>query len=145
MKLMIKKSDLLNIPYSEYDDLPDNEFDAIKEIKNRGNHVEHVGWLIVNCKLAQTAEMLTYFKSLTPSAYDVCLVILFCKFAQITEMLEYFKSLNPLKKDVSLLITSCKFTQTAEMLEYFKSLKPSKKDVSWLIENCKFASRYGIT
>ena len=61
MKLVIKKSNLLNAPCNEYDDLPNNEFDAIKEIAKRGNYTEHVGWLMANCKLAQTTKMLEYF------------------------------------------------------------------------------------
>ena len=56
MKLMIKKSDLLHIPCSEYDNLPSGKFDAIKEIANRGNHAEHISWLIASCKLAQTPK-----------------------------------------------------------------------------------------
>ena len=71
MKLIIKKSDLLDIPCSEYNNLPNGKFDAIKEIANRGNYTEHVSWLIANCKLAQTAKMLEYFKSLNPSKKDV--------------------------------------------------------------------------
>ena len=83
MKLMIKKSDLLYTPCSKYNNLPDDEFDAIKEIANRGNYVGDIRWLIVNCKLAQTAKMLTYFRSCNPSAHDVYLVIKNCKLAQI--------------------------------------------------------------
>jgi len=81
MKLMIKKSDLLDTPCSEYDNLPSAKFDAIKEIANRGNHVDHVSWLMANCKLAQTAKMLAYFKSLKPSVEDVSWLITNCKFA----------------------------------------------------------------
>ena len=93
MKLIIKKSDLLNTPCDEYDNLPDGKFDAIKEIANRGNHAAHVGWLIANCKFARTTKMLEYFKSLNPSAEDVCSLIFCCKFAQKPQMLKYFNLL----------------------------------------------------
>ena len=110
MKLMIKKSDLLDTPCSEYDNLPNGKFDAIKEIANRGNHIEHVSWLIANCKLAQTAEMLEYFKSLKPSVEDVYWLITNCKFVQTTKMLKYFKSLNPPIEDIHWLMIHRKFT-----------------------------------
>ena len=144
MKLIIKKSDLLNTPCDEYNNLPDGKFDVIKEIANRGNHVEHIGWLMTNCKLAQTPKMLAYFKSLNPSVYDVYSVIKNCKLAQTPKMLEYYKSLKPSIEDVHFLITDYKFAQTANMLEYYKSLNPPIEDIHWLINHCKFASRYGI-
>ena len=141
MKLIIKKSDLLNTPCSEYDNLPSGKFDAIKEIANRGNHVRHVSWLIANCKLAQTAKMLEYLKSLKPLAEDVSWLIRNCKFTQTIEMLKYYKSLKPSAKDVYWLIANCKFTQTADMLVYYKSFSPSVEDIGWLIRNCKFTTR----
>ena len=122
MKLIIKKSDLLYTPCSEYDNLPDGKFDAIKEIANRGNHVGHVSWLMTNCKLAQTPKMLAYFKSLYPSVYDVYSLIRNCKFTQTTKMLAYFKSLNPSAGDVCSLIFCCKFAQKPQMLKYFNLL-----------------------
>ena len=122
MKLIIKKSDLLNTPCDEYNNLPNDKFDAIREIANRGNRVDHVGWLIANCKLAQTAKMLEYFKSLSPSAEDVCWLITNCKFVQTANMLAYYKSLSPSAEDVCSLIFCCKFTQTPQMLKYFNLL-----------------------
>ena len=106
MKLIIKKTDLLETPCERYKNLP-NQFDAIEEITKRGNRSEDVNWLITNCKFAQT-----------------------------NEMLEYYKSLNPSFEDVRLLIEIFKFAQTNEMLEYYKSLKPSFYDARWFIKNC---------
>ena len=80
MKLIIKKSDLLDTPCNGYNNLPSGKFDAIKEIANRGNHAAHVGWLMANCKLAQTTKMLKYLKSLKPLAEDVSWLIRNCKF-----------------------------------------------------------------
>ena len=108
MKLIIKKSDLIKEPCSAYNDLP-FEFDAIEEIKKRGSQYQHLSWLIVNCKLAQTHEMLQYYKSLNPTYADVSYLIRNCEFAQIPEMLEYYKSLNPDYRDVRWLIEYCKF------------------------------------
>ena len=142
MKLMIKKSDLLDIPCSEYNNLPDGKFDAIKEIAKRGNYTEHVGWLMANCKLAQTTKMLEYFKSRNPLAGNVCLLMENCRFTRTAKMLEYFKSLKPSAEDVSSLITNCKFAQTTKTLEYFNSLNPSAYNISWLIGHCKFAKKY---
>ena len=145
MELSIKKTDLKNKPCKAYDNLPD-EFDAIEEIKKRGNRIgnrlDDVRWLIANCELAQTPEMMAYLKSLKPSAWDFSRVIADCEFAQTAEMLEYLKSLDPSAWDVGRLIAICKFAQTAEMLEYFKSLKPSAWDARWLTANCEFAQTH---
>ena len=122
MKLIIKKTDLLKTPCERYKDLP-NQFDAIEEIAKRGNISEDVVWFIKNCKLAQTNEMLEYYKSLNPSFNDVSWFIKNCKLAQTNEMLEYYKSLNPSFDDVVWLITHCNFAQNYEMLEYLESLK----------------------
>ena len=122
MKLIIKKSDLLNTPCDEYNNLPDGKFDAIKEISNRGNHAAHVGWLMANCKFARTTKMLEYFKSRNPSVSNVCFLMENCKFAQTTKMLAYFKSLNPSAEDVCSLIFCCKFAQKPQMLKYFNLL-----------------------
>jgi hypothetical protein len=122
MKLIIKKTDLLKTPCAKYKNLP-NQFDAIEEIAKRGNISEDVRWLIKNCKLAQTNEMLEYYKSLNPSFDDVSWVIKNCKFAQTPEILEYYKSLKPSFNDVRLLIESCELAQTPEMLKYLESLK----------------------
>jgi hypothetical protein len=81
MKLIIKKTDLLSIPYEIYDDLPE-EFDIINEIKKRGNRYEDVRWFIRNCEIAQTKEMLEYYKSLNPHYRDVRFFITKCPFAQ---------------------------------------------------------------
>ena len=121
MELLIKKTDLLDIPCDRYNDLPE-KFDAIAEITKRGNISEDVNWLIINCEFAQTNEILEYYKSLNPSFDDVRWLIAQCKFAQTNEMLEYYKSLNPPYSDVSWLINFCKYAQTKEMLEYCKSL-----------------------
>ena len=103
MKLIIKKTDLLETPCERYNDLP-NQFDAIEEITKRGNRSEDAVWLIVYCKLAQTNEMLEYYKSLKPPFNDVRWLIAKCELAQTNEMLEYYKSLNPSFDDVRLLI-----------------------------------------
>jgi hypothetical protein len=92
-KLIIRKSDLLFKPCSEYNNLPE-EFDAIEEIRKRGNQLSDLRWLITYCPKAQTQEMLEYFKSLKPRYYDVIELIKNCKFAQTQEMLEYFNSLK---------------------------------------------------
>ena len=63
MKLIIKKTDLLETPCERYKDLP-NQFDAIEEITKRGNRSEDVNWLIINCEFAQTNEILEYLESL---------------------------------------------------------------------------------
>jgi len=81
MKLIIKKTDLLHKPCERYDDLPD-EFDAIEEIKKRGNNASDVSWLIANCEFARTPDMLEYFKSLEPLAYDIRWLIAHCEFAR---------------------------------------------------------------
>ena len=96
MKLIIKKTDLLKTPCARYKDLP-NQFDAIEEITKRGNISEDVVWFIKNCKLAQTNEMLEYYKSLNPSFDDVVWLITHCNFAQNYEMLEYLESLKKIK------------------------------------------------
>jgi len=80
MKLMIKKSNLLSTPCSEYDNLPNGKFDAIKEIANRGNHAWHVSWLIARCRFAQTTKMLEYFKSYNPPIEDINWLTNNCKF-----------------------------------------------------------------
>jgi len=98
MKLMIKKSDLLSTPCDEYNNLPDGKFDAIEEIAKRGDHVDHVSWLMANCKLAQTAKMLAYFKSLKPSVEDVSWLITNCKFTQTIEMLSITSLLSHQRK-----------------------------------------------
>ena len=141
MKLIIKKSYLLDTPCSEYDNLPNDEFDAIKEIASRGNRTEHISWLIANCKLAQTPKMLAYFKSLSPLTEDVCWLITNCKFAQTAKMLEYYKSYNSSAKNIYFLMKYCRFARTTKMLEYYKSLNTSKKDVSWLMNHYKFTSK----
>ena len=122
MKLIIKKTDLLETPCERYNDLP-NQFDAIEEITKRGNRSEDVVWLIINCEFAQTNEILEYYKSLKPSFDDVRWLIAHCKLAQTNEMLEYYKSLKPSFDDVRLLIAHCKLAQTNEMLKYLESLK----------------------
>ena len=106
---MLKKS------FLAYKDLP-YEFDVIEEIKKRGNKHQHVSWLISNCKLAQTPEMLQYYKSLNPDYGNVRLLISYCKLAQTHEMLEYYKSLNPDYKDVRWLITNCKFAAKNKLI-----------------------------
>ena len=63
MKLIIKKTDLLETPCERYKNLP-NQFDAIEEITKRGNRSEDAVWLIVYCKFAQNYEMLEYLESL---------------------------------------------------------------------------------
>ena len=93
MKLIIKKTDLLETPCERYKDLP-NQFDAIEEITKRGNRSEDVNWLIINCEFAQTNEILEYYKSLKPSFDDVRLLIAHCEFAQTNEMLKYLESLK---------------------------------------------------
>ena len=93
MKLIIKKTDLLETPCERYKDLP-NQFDAIDEITKRGNISEDVVWFIKNCKFAQTNEMLEYYKWLKPSFDDVRLLIAHCEFAQTNEMLKYLESLK---------------------------------------------------
>jgi len=103
MKLIIKKTDLLETPCERYNDLP-NQFDAIEEITKRGNRSEDVNWLIINCEFAQTNEILEYYKSLKPSFNDVNWFIKKCKFVQTPEILEYFKSLNPTTTQVRWLI-----------------------------------------
>ena len=122
MKLIIKKTDLLETPCERYNDLPE-KFDAIEEITKRGNISEDVSWLIEHCKLAQTNEMLDYYKSLKPSYKDVSWFIANCNFAQNYEMLEYYKSLKPSFNDISWFIKNCKFAQTPEILKYLESLK----------------------
>ena len=81
MKLHIKLTDLGKKPCSPYKDLP-KEFDAIEEIKKRGNSVSDVIELIAYCKLAQTNKMIEYLKTLNPSAYDVKRLIDNCEFAR---------------------------------------------------------------
>ena len=93
MKLIIKKTDLLETPCERYKNLP-NQFDAIAEITKRGNISEDIVWLIAHCEFAQTNEMLEYYKSLNPSFNDVSWFIKNCKFAQTNEMLEYLGSLK---------------------------------------------------
>jgi hypothetical protein len=121
-KLIIKKSDLLREPCPVYDDLPE-EFDAIEEIRKRGNDILNILWLMCNCKKARTNEILEYFKSLNPHYSDVAALIESCEFAQTNEMLEYFKSLKPSYNDVKWLIENCKFAKTKEMYEYLNYLK----------------------
>lgn len=59
MKLIISRDDLLNHPCEKYDDLPLKEtFNAIEEIAKRGGKAIDVLWLIKNCVLAQTPEIL---------------------------------------------------------------------------------------
>ena len=142
MILIIKKNDLFNMPCSKYDNLPNCKFDATKKITIRRNHAKHVSWLIASCKLAQTTDMLEYFKSCKPLAESVSWLIKNCEFARTAKMLKYYKSLSPSAKNVSWLFTNCRFIQTTKMLEYFKSLNPLIKDIHWLINNCKFARSY---
>lgn len=105
MKLIISRDDLLNHPCEKYDDLPLKEtFNAIEEIAKRGGKAIDVLWLIKNCVLAQTPEILEYYKSLKPSFNDVNWFIKKCKFVQTPEILEYFKSLNPTTTQVRWLI-----------------------------------------
>jgi hypothetical protein len=92
-KLIIRKSDLLKPPCRAYNDLPE-EFDAIKEIRRRGNDLSHLRWLITYCSKAQTQDMLDYYKSLNPNYYDVGDLIRYCKFAQTNEMQECLNSLK---------------------------------------------------
>ena len=93
MKLIIKKTDLLETPCERYKNWP-NQFDAIEEITKRGNISDDVRLFIAHCKFAQTNEMIEYYKSLNPPYSDVSWLINFCKYAQTKEMLEYCKSLN---------------------------------------------------
>lgn len=93
MKLIIKKTDLLENPCERYKDLP-NQFDAIEEITKRGNISDDVRLFIAHCKFAQTNEMLEYYKWLNPSFDDVVWLITHCNFAQNYEMLDYLESLK---------------------------------------------------
>ena len=79
-----------------------------------------------------------------PNLYDIRCLIVNCKYAQTTEMLELFKSLNPDTRDVSDLITSCKYAQTPEMLEYFKSLNPSEKEIKHMLQFYKKLRRKNL-
>jgi hypothetical protein len=74
MKLIIKKTDLLENPCERYKNLH-NQFDAIEEITKRGNRSGDVVWLIAHCEFAQNYEMLEYYKSLNPSFDDVSWLI----------------------------------------------------------------------
>ena len=93
MKLIIKKTDLLETPCERYKDLP-NQFDAIAEITKRGNRSEDLVWLIAKCELAQTNEILEYYKIIKPSFDDVRWLIAYCEFAQNYEMRKYLESLK---------------------------------------------------
>jgi hypothetical protein len=115
-ELVIRKSELLRKPCEDYNDLPE-EFEAIEEIRKRGNNPSHLRWLITYCPKAQTKKMLDYFKILKPNCTDVRWLIENCKFAQNKI------SLYPSYHDVVWLIENCEFAKTPEMLEYLKYLK----------------------
>lgn len=104
------------------------KFNAIEELKKRGNIHGDVSWLIENCEFAQTEEMVGYYKSLNPDYDDVRRLIIRCEFAQTHDMLEYYKSLEPSYKDVSWLIKDCEYAQTEEMVDYYKSLNPDMEN-----------------
>lgn len=141
MKLIIKKTDLLKEPCHRYDDLPD-EFDAIYEIRKRGNLAEDVAWLISCCKAAQTKKILKYFKSLNPTARDVDALIKYCEWARTPEMIDYFKTLHPESCYVYSWITKYKFAQTPEMIYYYKRSSPPRYDIVELCEDCPYARQF---
>lgn len=143
MKLIMNFSDFEKKPCIRYDELPkDKTFDAVEEIRNRGNRVRDIQWLIRHCHKAHTLEMLAYFKSLNPSYVYVRWVIRDCEFAQTIEMLEFYRLLNPTYHDVSMFIMDCKLAQTNEMLKYYISLNPDHSNVEWFIGNCEFAEKH---
>ena len=78
--------------YSEYTIVELIEF---TKKNNTTIFFDEFNWLISNCKICQTEEMLNFYKSLNPYPWDVRWIIIHCKFCQTLEMVKFYKSLNP--------------------------------------------------
>jgi len=78
-------------------------------------------------------DVFNYMKSTHAEIYfDVFWLIKNCKLCNTLELIDYAKSLNPGYSKVSFLISSNEVCQTPEMVKYYFSLNPNKWDILWL-------------
>jgi hypothetical protein len=144
--MQITLNDLNEKPCSNYDYLYDiygmeESFDPIKEIERKvGKSYKDLGWLIGNCQLCQTQEMLNLYLEWNNGDYkDLRWLIRNYQFCQTQEMLNiYLEWNNGDYEDLFWLIRNCQFCQTQEMLNiYLEWNNGDYKNLRWLISCCE--------
>lgn len=139
--LLITRSDLEDYPPVYLPSFPTRGlFNPFEEMEKQGKlNLDTLLWLMRNCPLAQTPDIVTYYLSFNPSAQDMYFLIRYCNIAQTEATLAYYLSLNPPTEDVAMLIAKCPFAQTEATLAAFLSMSPSANDLYLVIFSCAVA------